>query len=320
MVSAPIISFGTAGVVSYDTETRNEIFNTLERHNVKELDTAYVYNKSEEILGEIGAPKKFSVSTKAPGFGPGRMSKQNVLEGIETSLKRLGVSSVDIYYLHSPDTSVPIEETLSAIQEIYAAGKFKRFGISNFIAADVQKIYDIQAAANSVLPSVFQGNYNAVARHTETDLFPLLRKLKISFYAYSPIAGGFLVKNSAQLRAKDDEGRFGPNARTGDMYTSMYGKESLYKALDEWGAIAVDAGITKAALSYRWVAFHSALKKENGDAVIVGASKVSQLEESLTAVEAGPLDSAIAERASAIWKSVEHDAPLDNYNSYHAIK
>jgi aryl-alcohol dehydrogenase-like predicted oxidoreductase len=184
----------------------------------------------------------------------------------------------------------------------------------------VQKIYDIQAAAKGVLPTLFQGNYNAVARHIETDLFPLLHKLKISFYAYSPIAGGFLVKNSAQLRVKDDAGRFGPNSRTGEMYTTMYGKESLYKALDEWGAIAQDAGISKAALSYRWIAFHSALKKENGDAIIVGASKVAQLEESLTAIEAGPLDKAVADRANAIWKLVEHEAPLDNYNSYAGIK
>ena len=196
----------------------------------------------------------------------------------------------------------------------------RQFGLSNFRPADVQKIYDIQSAAGSVLPSVFQGNYNAVSRHIEKDLFPLLHKLKISFYAYSPIAGGFLVKNSAQLRAKDDPGRFGPNTRTGDMYTSMYGKESLFQAVDEWGQIATDAGISKAALAYRWITFHSALKGENGDAVIVGASKSAQLEETLTAVEQGPLPESIAERASAIWEKVEHEAPLDNYNSFAALK
>lgn len=95
----------------------------------------------------------------------------------------------------------------------------------------MQKIYDIQLAAKSVLPTVFQGNYNAISRHIETDLFPLLRELNISFYAYSPIAGGFLVKTPGV-----EEGtRFGPNARTGNMYKDMYGKESLYAALKEWG-------------------------------------------------------------------------------------
>lgn len=222
--------------------------------------------------------------------------------------------------MHAPDPETPIEDTLAAISEIYAAGKFKRFGVSNFRPADVQKIYDIQKAAGSVLPTVFQGNYNAVSRHIESDLFPLLRKLGIAFYAYSPIAGGFLVKNSAQLRVKDDAGRFGADARTGEMYPSLYGKESLYKALDEWGVIAKDAGISKAALAYRWIAYHSALEGAKGDAVIVGASRVEQLEETLSAVEAGPLDANVAERASALWKTVEHEAPLDNYNSFVALK
>jgi aflatoxin B1 aldehyde reductase len=120
---------------------------------------------------------------------------------------------------------------------------------------------------------------------------------------------------------KDDAGgRFGPNSRTGDMYTSMYGKESLFQALDEWDVIAKDAGISKAALAYRWIVFHSALKGANGDAVIVGATKSAQLEETLTAVEQGPLPESVAARASGIWEKVEHEAPLDNYNSFMALK
>jgi len=100
----------------------------------------------------------------------------------------------------------------------------------------------------------------------------------------------------------------------------MYGKETLYSALDEWGEIAKDAGISKAALAYKWVAFHSELKREYGDAVIVGASKVAQLEESLGAIEEGPLEEGIAERASQVWGKAEGEAPLDNWNSFTALK
>ncbi len=84
------------------------------------------------------------------------------------------------------------------------------------------------------------------------------------------------------------------------MYSALYGRESLYAALDEWDEIAKEAGITKAALAYRWIAWHSALKIENGDAVIVGASKAAQLEETLTAIEAGPLDEKSAKRIDEI--------------------
>jgi aflatoxin B1 aldehyde reductase len=100
------------------------------------------------------------------------------------------------------------------------------------------------------------------------------------------------------------------------MYSSMYMKESLLDALDEWELIAKDAGITKAAVAYRWITYHSALKKENGDAVILGATKISQLEETLENIEGGPLDEKTAGRVDDIWNKVEHEAPLDNYNSY----
>lgn len=178
----------------------------------------------------------------------------------------------------------------------------------------MQKIYDIQTAANSVLPTVYQGNYNAVTRHPETELFPLLRKLHIDFYAYSPIAGGFLVKQSEQLRLGGVEGRFGEKTYVGDVYNALYCKESMYGALDEWGRIAEDAGISKAALAYRWITYHSALGERDG--VIFGARTISQLEETLKVIEAGPLEAAVARKASDIWKMVEDDAPNDNWNDY----
>lgn len=168
----------------------------------------------------------------------------------------------------------------------------------NYLPHDVQKIYDIQAAANSVLPTVYQGNYNAVARHSEHDLFPLLRKLHIDFYAYSPIAGGFLAKDPEKLRSKDVEGRFSGQTFLGDMYPKLCGKESMYRALEKWRAIANDAGVSRAALAYRWVVYHSALEKKDG--VIVGASRREQLEETLQAIQDGPLEKGIAERAGGI--------------------
>ena len=191
-----------------------------------------------------------------------------------------------------------------------------QFGLSNFLPSDVQKIYDIQKAANSVLPSVFQGNYNPVSRHIEEDLFPVLRKLNISFYAYSPIAGGFLVKDPAAIRSKEVEGRFNDKTGTGSMYSTLYGKETLLSALEEWGEIAKAAGISKAALAYRWTSYHSALDPKHGDGLIVGARKTEQLEETLVAIEAGPLDKSTAEKAGAVWSKVKAEAPRDNWHSY----
>ena len=81
-----------------------------------------------------------------------------------------------------------------------------------------------------------------------------------------------------------------------------------------------DAGISKAALAYRWITYHSTLSAKVGDGIIIGASKPAQLEETLTVVEDGPLDEKTVRRVDEIWKKVEDHAPLDNYNSYAAMK
>ncbi|TVY12909.1 Oxidoreductase sirO [Lachnellula arida] len=316
---APKIIFGTAGIATYDDETITSMLEVLKTHNVGILDTASIYSQSEITLKKYNAPKNFEINTKAPGFKQGALSKQGILQGLEKSLEDLGVDGVDLYYFHSPDPATPIEESLSAIREAYAAGKFKRFGLSNFLPADVQKIHEIQKAANSVLPTVFQGNYNPVSRHIEEDLFPLLRKLNISFYAYSPIAGGFLVKDAAAIRSQDVEGRFGAKTGSANLYATIYGKESLLGALEEWGDIAREAGVSKAALAYRWVSYHSALRPGLGDGIIVGARKMGQLEETLVAIQAGPLDKVTAEKAGAVWSKVKAEAPRDNWNSFGAI-
>lgn len=98
------------------------------------------------------------------------------------------------------------------------------------------------------------------------------------------------------------------------MYNALYGKPSLYAGLDDWDEIASDAGIGKAALAYRWIVYHSALGE--GDGVVVGARYLGQLEETLKAIEEGPLAEVIAVRASGVWEKVKRDAPTDNWNGY----
>ena len=102
---------------------------------------------------------------------------------------------------------------------MYKSGAFERFGLSNYPASEVQKVYDICEANGYVKPTAYQGNYSPVARKQETILFPTLRKLGISFYAYSPLAGGFLTKTKEDIEA--GAGRFNKEA-LGGMYAEMY--------------------------------------------------------------------------------------------------
>ncbi|KAJ4293358.1 hypothetical protein N0V90_008640 [Kalmusia sp. IMI 367209] len=296
-----------------DPAVQAEALDILLKSGVTVIDSARLYQGSEEAIGKHEARKNFTIDTKiVGGFGPGNATKDGVVRDVKDSLKRLHVDQVDILYIHAPDDTVPIEETLEGINEAYKKGWFKRFGLSNFTPAQVQAAYDIAKEKGYVLPSVYQGNYSPVARHLETILFPLLRKLNFAFYAYSPLAGGFLTKTPADLDA--GAGRFNPRA-IGGMYTKLYDKPSLRAALGEWNAIAEAEGVSKAELAYRWVGYNSALKAELGDAVIFGASKISQTEPTISGLKKGGLSQSAVERIDKIWESVKADAPVDNFGA-----
>jgi aflatoxin B1 aldehyde reductase len=219
-------------------------------------------------------------------------------------------------YFHAPDTTVAWAEQLDAANELYKEGIFKRLGLSNYTAGQVQEVYDTAKSNGYVVPTVYQGNYSAVSRKPETILLPTLRKLGISYYVYSPIAGGFLAKTREQV--EQGAGRFDKSTAIGKRYGDMYHKPSYLDALDKWGKISEDAGAAKAELAYRWVTYHSALSSELGDAVIFGARGAEQVTQTVASIRAGPLPTEIAERVNAIWKDIEHDAPFDNFDSNRA--
>lgn len=219
---------------------------------------------------------------------------------------------VDIFYLHAPDASVPLSSTLAGVNEVHKSGAFSRFGLSNYKVEDVQKVYDHCKENGYVLPSVYQGNYSAVARLQETLLFPTLRKLGMSFYAYSPIAGGFLTKTKQQVL--DGAGRFDKNTPIGKMYSGMYSKPEYLEALSKWEAIAKESDCSRADLAYRWVTYNSPLSKEHGDAIIVGASSLDQLKQTLAGIKAGPLSEHAVKEIDSVWDTIKEVAPLDNYN------
>ncbi|KAF2448757.1 aflatoxin B1 aldehyde reductase-like protein member 2 [Karstenula rhodostoma CBS 690.94] len=293
-----------------DARVQAEALDVLQKAGVKVIDSARLYLGSEEAIGKLEGRTNFTIDTKLPGgFNKGNLSKDQVTKDISDSVQKLGVPQVDILYIHAPDDTADIHDTLAGINEAYKKGQFRRFGLSNFSAQQVQEVYDVATEKGYVKPTVYQGNYSPVARHLETLLFPTLRKLGIAFYAYSPLAGGFLTKTPADLDA--GAGRFNAQATNG-MYSRLYDKPSLRAALGEWNAAAEAEGVSKAELAYRWVGYNSALKAELGDAVIFGASKISQIEQTAGGLKKGGLSKSAVERIDKIWESVKKEAPVNN--------
>jgi aflatoxin B1 aldehyde reductase len=222
---------------------------------------------------------------------------------------------VNNFYLHAPDPQVPLEETLAGINDLYQAGKFNNFGLSNFNADEIKNVVRVATEHNYILPKAYQGNYSAVARHLDSDILPTLREHGIAFYAYSPIAGGFLTKTTAQLTSgSKGEGRWNPQSAIGSFYHALYNKPTFLEALDKWNAISEAAEIPKAALAYRWVAFHSALDARLGDVLVIGASSLKQVEQTVAALKEGPLPQKVAEEISGLWELVRNDAVVNNYD------
>lgn len=276
----------------------------------QEIDAAYVYNdgECERLLGEClssVSPTRYSLATKANPRVTGRLDRESVINQLEESLRRLRVGYVDIFYLHFPDPETPIAETIQACAELHARGLFRELGVSNFPLSLLEELGSLCDQLGCPRPSVFEGVYNALSRKAEEGLFPALDRLGMRFYAYNPLAGGMLT---GRYRTKEDvpeDGRFAvrPN------YRNRYWKDSYFQALGLIGSACDAEGIPMAGASLRWLANHSMLSESREDAVIVGASRLSQLEQNLRALEAGPLPPSIVDAFESAWSLTSADAP-----------
>jgi aflatoxin B1 aldehyde reductase len=185
---------------------------------------------------------------------------------------------------------------------------------------------DIAEKNGWVKPSVYQGLYNAFQRSVEAELIPCLRHYGIALYAFreyfflfcslnmtdftncfapfiEPLAGGFLTsKYHRDQKSYEANSRFDPNKPQGKMHQGRYMNDRSFQALEDFlRPVIKKHGLTEAECGLRWMTHHSALKKEFGDAVIVGASSPAQLEENLTDLEKGPLPEDVVNALDAGW-------------------
>ncbi|CAI6335060.1 unnamed protein product [Periconia digitata] len=273
-----------------------------------DLDTARNYPGSEALLGATGAPSEFSIHTKIFGGGPEATaskwhSRDAIAASIAASLEDLGVDSVETMFLHVPDRETSLEETLKAMDEAHAKGQFKKLGVSNYTAKEVSDMLEICEREGFEKPSVYQGHYNAVFRSGEEELFPLLRKHGIAFWAFSPAAGGFF---SDQKKAS---ARWDEKTLVGQLYNNFYGSPAIETSASAVRASASAHGINPHEAALRWTVHHSILDGTFGDAVLFGMSKLEQLEQTLDAVEAGPLPDDLATLISGIYATFDGPGP-----------
>jgi len=309
---------GQEGARVHDVKEIEAILDIFQAHGHVEIDAARTYcgGTCEEYLGKIDwqrrglkmetklAPRLASRATEA--VHQITHSPEDLRKNLEISLRALKTNQLEMWYLHAPDRTTPYEVTLKAVNDLYKEGKFKRFGISNYMAWEIAEIVGICKANGYIQPTAYQGIYNAVHRGVEPELFPCLRKYGISFYEFNPLGGGFFTGRYNKIDDKVEEGsRFDPEKNQGMNYRKRYWNEAYFKAMASIDAVAKAHNLTMAEIALRWISHHGLMSREHGDSVLIGASSKKHIEQNMIDLEKGPLPDDVMKALDEAWTSVK---------------
>lgn len=286
-----------------------EFINTFFNNGGEELDTAYVYNegKCEKLIGEVlsGLDCNYKIATKVNPRITGKLDAEAAYLQVNESLDRLQLSSVHTVYLHFPDPETPLESVLSAMADLYDQGKFVEMGLSNFPAWMVADAWHICEKHGWVLPTIYEGIYNPLTRKAEIELNECLSNYGLRFYAYNPLAGGLLTGRYSSFNENPSDGRFTHRVN----YQKRYWKKSYFNAVELIKEASEKAEISIAEATYRWLAYHSMLNDDRGDAIIIGASKLEHLVQNMNTIKNGPLPENVVDAFEKAWTITKSDSP-----------
>jgi len=271
-----------------------------------EIDTAYAYcdGKTEQLLGELlpmDKRKELYLASKVNPWNDHGLQPAQVKKQLAEILERLGTNHIDLLYLHSPDLDTPVEQTLEACFELHQQGKFKQLGLSNYASWQVAEVVETCRHNGWMQPVVYQGMYNALTRDVERELFPCLRNYDIRFYAYNPLAGGLLTGKYQSIDDMPDSGRFAE--RNG--YEERYWKKDYFDVLQKLTRTCAEFGLTPTQAAMRWLVNHSLLDAEQGDGIILGATRLEHLTDNMAACDHILLDQSILDIFDQGWEVIK---------------
>ncbi|SDS24333.1 Predicted oxidoreductase [Brevibacterium sandarakinum] len=276
------------------------------------IDTANGYAKSatEGLISPVVKKHRDQIvlATKAgmPHADAGDhspLSAAGLRASVEGSLRRLDVDSIDLFYLHQPDRAAELGETMDTLAQLHAEGKITALGISNFAAWQALDVIATAAAGGAPRPVVAQNVYSVLARQIEDEWLECGATHGIATMAYNPLAGGLLARRPSTAGTPD---RF-TGSVLAQMYSQRYLSDSVLAAVESFAAVADGAGIPQAELALRWVAGAQGI-----DSLLLGASRVSQLEANIAAIAKGPLSEDILAAIDEATASVRGSQPKYN--------
>ncbi|OAS82142.1 MULTISPECIES: aldo/keto reductase family protein [Metabacillus] len=251
------------------------------------FDSANVYEQGEGERVLAGALKEYPresyvITTKAfwpMGDGPNDrgLSRKHVMEQVHASLKRMNLDYVDIFYCHRYDPETPVEETLKTIDDLIRQGKILYAGVSEWSAAQIEEA--VATADKFLLDRIVvnQPIYNMFNRYIENEVIPVSEKYGIGQVVFSPLAQGVLT-------GKYKNGQVPDNSRASNQSINNFIKgmlnEDVFNKVEQLEAVAKEIDVTLPELALAWI-----LRQPNVSSALIGASKPSQVEQNVKAIE-----------------------------------
>lgn len=289
----PVLSYGTAtfGGANFfqawgntDTAGATRLVDVCLAHGANMFDSGSNYSDglAEEILGAAikGRRDKVIISTKMTlptGTGPNDFgsSRHHLIKCVDSALKRLDTDYIDLLQLHTQDSNTPVEETLSALDDIVRAGKARYIGCSNFAGWHLMKslaVSDRHGYARYISQQVY---YSLINRDYEWELMQLGMDQNVGAAIWSPLALG---KLSGKIR-RDRPPEPGTRMHAMGSIGAPYDEERLFRIVDAMDAISMETGKTIPQIALNWL-----LRKPTVATVIIGARNEEQLLDNLGAV------------------------------------
>jgi len=278
-----------------DDQTSYAILDAAWEGGIRFIDTADCYpipieittvGRTESLLGrwikERRNRDQLVIATKAY-FPVGPLpvhrgnSRLHLRRACEASLRRLGVEQIDLYFCHGWDATVPLEETLSVLEDLRREGKIHYSGISNVRVPEVTAaLLEAQRIGVSGFAGL-QPRYNLLFRDLEESLFPLARSQGLGIMVYNPLAGGLLT-GKHRVDAPPAEGTRFTLGTSGDIYRARYWKDPLLREATSLADLAKRSGLSLVTAAVAWT-----LGNSDVNSAIIGVSRPEQLADQLKA-------------------------------------
>ncbi|MCY9308112.1 MULTISPECIES: aldo/keto reductase [Bacillus] len=266
-----------------DEEKSRPIIKKALELGINFFDTANVYSMgaSEEILGralkDYANRDEIVLATKVhqrmhEGPNGAGLSRKAIMSEIDKSLKRLGTDYVDLYIIHRWDYHTPIEETMEALHDVVKAGKARYIGASAMYAWQFQKALHVAEKNGWTKFVSMQNHLNLIYREEEREMLPLCKEEKMGVTPYSPLASGRLTREWSETTHRSE---------TDQIQKSKYDAtaDADWLVVERLAAIAEKHGVSRTHIAIAWL-----LQKEPVTAPIIGATKMSHLEDAVRAL------------------------------------